>query len=238
MVEGNEMELHRSKNILNSNTCEDIFSGISCISKAIGFDFLFYETTVPTRRRYCYKDCNSPHGWSIHFEVIKNTFFSRKGSFTDPLIWGTDLLEKGVDQPSPLHIQAVELRFGVSIATSLNSISGTIFTFGKSDDTEYLSTYPLPEDIERLRWLTHFGQKSLLQVENSPFDRIKPSSLTEREIECLQWVAAGKSSWEAGVILNCSERTVNFHINNAMRKLDVSKRSMAVAKALNLGMIA
>lgn len=62
-------------------------------------------------------------------------------------------------------------------------------------------------------------------------------SLTPRECECLKWTARGKSSWVISEILNLSERTVNFHISNAMGKLDVTSRTHAVAKSLYHGLI-
>lgn len=62
-------------------------------------------------------------------------------------------------------------------------------------------------------------------------------SLTARELECLQWTASGKTSWEIAKILNCSEATANFHITNFRRKLDVGSRREAVVKALRLGLI-
>lgn len=61
--------------------------------------------------------------------------------------------------------------------------------------------------------------------------------LTARELECLKWSMAGKSSWETGRILGCAERTVNFHIGNAMRKFGVNNRRCAVVKALMLDLI-
>ncbi|WP_199763242.1 helix-turn-helix domain-containing protein, partial [Bradyrhizobium guangdongense] len=45
------------------------------------------------------------------------------------------------------------------------------------------------------------------------------------ERQCLRWVEEGKSSWEIGVILNVSLNTVNFHLKNAMRKLETSTRT-------------
>ncbi|MET4323480.1 DNA-binding CsgD family transcriptional regulator [Bradyrhizobium sp. RT5a] len=51
--------------------------------------------------------------------------------------------------------------------------------------------------------------------------------LSAREKQCLRWVEEGKSSWEIGVILRVSENTVNFHLKNAMRKLEVTTRSHA-----------
>jgi LuxR family quorum-sensing system transcriptional regulator CciR len=61
--------------------------------------------------------------------------------------------------------------------------------------------------------------------------------LSARESECLLWAAKGKSSWDTGMILGISENTVNFHIKNAMRKLDSRSRTVAAVKALRLGLI-
>lgn len=56
-------------------------------------------------------------------------------------------------------------------------------------------------------------------------------ALNERELECLTWSARGKTSPEIAQIINISKRTVNFHIENACRKLNVSTRTEAVVKA-------
>ena len=61
--------------------------------------------------------------------------------------------------------------------------------------------------------------------------------LTDRELEALTWVARGKSSADIAVILGISERTVNFHMDNAMRKAGVSTRVQAAVKCAMLGMI-
>jgi DNA-binding NarL/FixJ family response regulator len=61
--------------------------------------------------------------------------------------------------------------------------------------------------------------------------------LTDREIESLTWAARGKSSSGIAVILHISERTVNFHMDNAMRKLGVATRIQAVVKCALLGVI-
>jgi LuxR family quorum-sensing transcriptional regulator LasR len=61
--------------------------------------------------------------------------------------------------------------------------------------------------------------------------------LTKRELEVLQWVMAGKSSWEIARITNCSEATVNFHLANVRQKFDVNTRQQAVVKAIGLGLI-
>jgi len=61
--------------------------------------------------------------------------------------------------------------------------------------------------------------------------------LTEREKEVLTWVGRGKTSSEIAIILSLSERTVNFHCDQAMRRLDVINRTQAVAKSIAQGLI-
>lgn len=61
--------------------------------------------------------------------------------------------------------------------------------------------------------------------------------LSGRELQCLEWVSAGKTSWEIGLIIGLTERTVNFHLLNACRKLKVYGRQAGVAQALRLGLL-
>lgn len=61
--------------------------------------------------------------------------------------------------------------------------------------------------------------------------------LTERELQVLTWVARGKSSSDIAGILGISERTVNFHLDNAMRKAGVATRVQAAVKCAMLKLI-
>ena len=61
--------------------------------------------------------------------------------------------------------------------------------------------------------------------------------VTPREGQVLHWIAAGKSDWEIGQILNISAKTVNFHVERAKRKFGVSTRIQAVLAALRKGLI-
>jgi len=62
--------------------------------------------------------------------------------------------------------------------------------------------------------------------------------ITRREKEVLNWVAAGKSNWEISEILSVSEHTVDFHLRNIFKKLQVNSRITAVVKAIRLNLIA
>src|SRR5215470_974203 len=60
----------------------------------------------------------------------------------------------------------------------------------------------------------------------------KPRVLTPREREVLNWVAQGKSAWEIGEILDIAKRTVDEHVQSAVRKLGAVNRTHAVALAV------
>ncbi len=59
----------------------------------------------------------------------------------------------------------------------------------------------------------------------------KRVGLREREVETLTWAARGKTFAEIGTILGLSKRTVEFHLENARRKLGVATRTQALVKA-------
>lgn len=63
-------------------------------------------------------------------------------------------------------------------------------------------------------------------------------SLTSQELECLKWCKEGKTNWEIGEILTISQKTVEFHLGNAMRKLGAGNRITAVIMGIKNGLIA
>lgn len=63
------------------------------------------------------------------------------------------------------------------------------------------------------------------------------SVLSEREIQVLGWVRDGKTNAEIGLILDISPLTVKNHVQKILRKLDVSNRAQAVAKAVAIGLL-
>jgi LuxR family quorum-sensing system transcriptional regulator SolR len=64
---------------------------------------------------------------------------------------------------------------------------------------------------------------------------IERSTLSPRERECLELAFQGLTARESGVRLHCSERTVNWHLANAMSKLRVDSKLAAIQRACWLG---
>jgi len=91
----------------------------------------------------------------------------------------------------------------------------------------------------RDRSLLHFAGLALLaRCRDLGVRRDQPAPpLSDRERECLQWAAAGKSDWEIGEIIGLSEKTVNIYVERAKHKLGVATRTQAIVRAIRAGII-
>ncbi len=68
-------------------------------------------------------------------------------------------------------------------------------------------------------------------------EHARENTLSPRERECLDWIAAGKTAWETAQIIGITESTVAFHIRNTINKLNASNRAHAVAVAMARSLI-
>lgn len=122
----------------------------------------------------------------------------------------------------PMHGPNVKISC-VNLISSEASIGHKLDEIAKLGSAQLLACY-LHEAFQRL--------ENLAAV--SEFDS---SSLSRREIQCLQWSAEGKTSLEIARILALSERTIVFHLGNAAQKLGAINRRQAVVRAITLGLI-
>jgi DNA-binding CsgD family transcriptional regulator len=77
----------------------------------------------------------------------------------------------------------------------------------------------------------------LHQRDERPVPTIASVALSEKEKECLLWVSAGKTADETAQIMGRSRRTIEYHINNAVRKLAASNKIHAVVIAIRSGIL-
>jgi DNA-binding CsgD family transcriptional regulator len=78
-----------------------------------------------------------------------------------------------------------------------------------------------------------------------PGDRFEPNTraqaslgITEREFEVLKLLAAGRSNKEIAQALVVSPNTVKTHVARLFEKLEAARRTEAILKARELGLIA
>lgn len=96
-----------------------------------------------------------------------------------------------------------------------------------------------PRLVHRLQMLVPHLHCTFARVlaEESANGPKSPAAITQREAEILAWVREGKTNQEIALILQLSPLTVKNHARNIFKKLGVSTRSQAVARAINLRLI-
>ncbi|MBA9843959.1 MAG: autoinducer binding domain-containing protein [Ralstonia sp.] len=86
-------------------------------------------------------------------------------------------------------------------------------------------------------WLSQHAHASISTL---MAEKVLPDAATrlkEVERQTLHWTAEGKTAAEVAAILEMTERNVNFHIRNAVTKLNAANKTHAVVKAALLGLI-
>jgi DNA-binding CsgD family transcriptional regulator len=65
-----------------------------------------------------------------------------------------------------------------------------------------------------------------------PFDAAPRPKLTDRQRDCVLWIARGKGDWEISHILGISEETVASHVKHGCERYGVNKRTLLMIRTL------
>ncbi len=157
-----------------------------------------------------------------------------------PINWG-DLNKDTLDNEQSKQLMEEARDFGLvnGVSIPLHSYEGEMaimsFASGESGQATRDRIDHYTPQLMLLSFHLHEAMKRLL-AQDMNIPKLK-AALTKREKECLLWAAEGKTTWETSQILNISERTVRFHMENVATKLKASSRQHSVAKAVHLGLI-
>lgn len=136
-----------------------------------------------------------------------------------------------------LHIMNLRFAAGYKKGVSLPLKSADIKIVGMNLKSYSADTATDKDTLSQLYAIGnqfHLRRAGLLSPQQLALPEI---SLSPREQEMLLWCAQGKSNSVIAEILGISEKTVEFHMNSAFKKLNVNSRTTAVLKAMNLKLI-
>lgn len=108
---------------------------------------------------------------------------------------------------------------------TLHDVDANVYAFAFSGARDPLELKEQSDIVRRATEVLNDVARDDL-MKDGPLER-----LSHRELECLRWTAAGKSSDEIGIILDLSSHTIVGYLKTAMRKLDTVNRMQAVARA-------
>ncbi len=151
-----------------------------------------------------------------------------------PLVWSDSVFSSARNLWE--EARACGLRVGWAKSSLDAGGAGGMLTLSRSRDE--ISPLELQNNELKMRWLAHVSHISLSRLMMAPAGgAAEKICLTSREVEILRWTADGKTSGEISDILIVSENTVNFHIKNAVGKLQATNRTAAAVKAAMMGLL-
>jgi len=225
---------------LQTIDCEhQLFQTLLSLTRELGFEYCAYgvRVSLPLSNPKTFMMNNYPIAWQEQYQAknycavdptVKHGLSSQL-----PILWTDALFAPAAEFWE--DARSFGLRYGW--AQSMRDLTGAtgMLTFARAN--EPLIETELAAKRFKMAWLTqaaHLAMSRCLLPKLLPEANVKLSS---REIAVLRWTADGKTSGEISCILKIAERTVNFHINNAITKLNAANKTSAAIKATMLGFL-
>jgi DNA-binding CsgD family transcriptional regulator len=171
-------------------------------------------------------------------EVLNDPVVSHLNTRVEPIFWS----KKNYDEAglSCFYQRFFEQGLGSGIALAVRGLRGEMLSVGFSNPEQVNVDGSAPVTQMGALYLSATAMFNWIASDAEKKKKIQAPELpklTPREIECLQWARAGKTSWEVAKILGISQATSIFHMKNAISKLDASNKTHAVIVAIERGLI-
>ncbi|ALK33936.1 helix-turn-helix transcriptional regulator [Burkholderia plantarii] len=219
-------------------TADTALDAITTAAAALGFPHCLYRLrrTLPLARPEVRFVGNHPVAWERGYEkfgyVAIDPVMRRLANDPRPVVWNS-LDERG-DAAFWDDAARHGLRYGWSHGCFDRTGNLGVLTLARDTaplDAEESAQLYAP--CASLALAAHAYLMPRLAAPAGPPD----GGLTLREREVLTWTADGKTAYEIGRIVGITERTVKFHLQNAVMKLDAMNKTHAAAKAAMLRLL-
>jgi DNA-binding CsgD family transcriptional regulator len=221
---------------------QELFDEIAILAKDMGFDYCAYgiQMSVPISRPFVASFNNFSKEWQVcqqEYTPYMDVESALQPDIKTPHDSLIALNEVFVDAPELWNEARTQgLHYGWTQFS--RDASGSVGMLTLARTVAHMSEYELFENKMKMVWLAQFSHATMSRLLVPKYAPETLITMTLREKEVLRWTAEGKTAYEIGQILDVSERTVNFHINNVVTKLGASNKTQAAVKAATLGMLA
>ena len=219
--------------IKDTNT---LFSATESLTQQLGFECYAYTFYPSPSLLYgsVQSHNNYPPAWNAlyqqrQFQHLDPITLHCQQSLL-PLLWSDEAFLQQTDFREQQKNHG--LTYGLSQASHDARSRKSILSVARASPA--LSVEEFHEKSNHAIWLCNLLHIIMTDIQSS-ID--SPHKLSSREIEVLQWSALGKTVGQTAQLLQLSERTVNFHIAAAIRKLGAANKTAAVARAALHGLL-
>jgi LuxR family quorum-sensing transcriptional regulator LasR len=233
--------------LMHSDTASNWGAALFSLGRHYGFEKVLFALSGSrhVRLEHAFFQTNYPRKWREHYEAERLAYIDPTVthclSTTLPLVWQADTFRSPAERAMYEEWCSYGIRAGMSFPIHGPNGEFGMLSFACDPQPERPGLKPnfarevvalLPELALVRDYAFASGVRFCPPVTHEAAPRLTP-----RELEVLNWVMAGKSSWEISKITGCSEATVNFHMGNIRQKFNVNTRQQAVVRAISLGLI-
>lgn len=235
----NTWQEHQLQALQSIQSEQQLFQTILSLGKELGFDYCTYGLRLPfplvMPKTVIFS--NYPTAWQAQYQAKNYLAIDptvQHGMRSPlPLLWTEDLFSPVRELWEEAHSFGLHYGWAQSIR-DFNGVTGMLTLARSNDPITETELEANQFKMASLAQTVHLGMSQCLTPKLMPEADAK---LSNREIAVLRWTADGKTSGEISSILNIAERTVNFHINNAVAKLNAANKTSAAVKAAMLGLL-
>lgn len=235
----NEWQETLIHSLLSAETEDTFYTALSSASRELGFEYCAYgmRMPLPVSNPRVFMVNNYSDEWQQkylerQYIAIDPTVMHGMKSVM-PLVWSNDIFTECRDFWEEARSHGLRIGWAQSCHDA-RGVAG-LLTLARSQDS--LSPGELASQSLQMSWLTQAAHEGMARLIVPKLMPEANTELSSREIEVLRWTADGKTSADVSEIMHISERTVNFHLNNAMSKLGSCNKTAAAIKATVLGLI-
>jgi len=152
---------------------------------------------------------------------------------TQPVLWSDQVFASAANLWEDARAHGLQIGW----AQPVHDIKGTASLLTLARSHEAMSSLEAGDKAPKLAWLARAVHETLTNILASKPDSPSAITLTDREMNVLRWAGDGKTAAETADILGIAERTVTFHIDNALRRLGAANKTAGVLKAAMLRLI-
>ncbi len=215
------------------------FEGLHAGAMRLGFDSCGYTIGIPgANGDIRFVMINSfPKSWQERYRrgglhVADPTLLHGMRD-SRPLIWSSASL----DAPAEWREAANAAGFNHGWTKATHDASGRFGVLTLARNRGPIAAQELQDNLPTMLWLAQLSHSVLFRVLYSRHRHRARASLTARELLILRLVADGRSSLEIANAVGITERTVGFHLGNAVNKLDATNKTHAVVTAIRMGLL-
>jgi LuxR family quorum-sensing system transcriptional regulator CciR len=230
------------RDVSETNSEDDLAEALAAVSRELGFDYFALTHHVDIRRApdTAIRLHNYPDDWVDYYD--RNSL-----GVSDPVHRASHVTSVGFAWSEIPRMIAMTAKDHEILLRGGDRGIGDGFTVpanvpGESNGS---CSFALPagrtireEDLPIAQLVGAFAfeaARKLWRVRSPDFQALP--KLTDRQRECILWVARGKSDWEISRILGIQHDTVVRHIKQARERYGVGKRTMLAVQALFDGSI-